>query len=145
MRSFELQNVCCPLVRCICKCTQLFADQLLDVIKLLQLNSSEVVTCSVTLVFSQHLPLPAARIQTQEESTKKLPNDSDLTSQLSSAYSGTPQNNGNVAHFDSGSSKSGRIETVAQSMPQSPRPGDRAPSSLLPGVSKSRLEHETNR
>uniref|UniRef100_A0A2I3GIN8 Transmembrane channel-like protein n=1 Tax=Nomascus leucogenys TaxID=61853 RepID=A0A2I3GIN8_NOMLE len=86
-----------------------------------------------------------ARIQTQEESTKKLPNDSDLTSQLSSAHSGTPQNNGNVAHFDSGSSKSGRIETVAQSMPQSPRPGDRAPSSPLPGVSKSRQEHETNR
>ncbi|KAI2575566.1 transmembrane channel like 3 [Homo sapiens] len=86
-----------------------------------------------------------ARIQTQEESTKKLPNDSDLTSQLSSAHSGTPQNNGNVAHFDSGSSKSGRIETVAQSMPQSPRPGDRAPSSPLPGVPKSRLEHETNR
>ncbi|XP_017357729.1 transmembrane channel-like protein 3 [Cebus imitator] len=86
-----------------------------------------------------------ARIQTQEESTKKLPNDSDLTSQLSSAHSGTPQNNGNMVHFDSGSSKSGRIETVAQSMPQSPRSGNRASSSPLPGFSNPRLEHETNR
>uniref|UniRef100_A0A2K6T3S0 Transmembrane channel-like protein n=1 Tax=Saimiri boliviensis boliviensis TaxID=39432 RepID=A0A2K6T3S0_SAIBB len=86
-----------------------------------------------------------ARIQTQEESTKKLPNDSDLTSQLSSAHSGTPQNNGNMVHFDSESSKSGRIETVARSMPQSPRSGNKAPGSPLPGFSRPRLEHETNR
>ncbi|KAL2790965.1 transmembrane channel-like protein 3 [Daubentonia madagascariensis] len=86
-----------------------------------------------------------ARIQTQEESTKRLPKDSDRVSQLSSAHSATPQNNGNVAHFDSVSSKSSRIETVAHSVPESPRLGPRAPSSPPPGVSKSRPGHNTNR
>ncbi|XP_045416545.1 transmembrane channel-like protein 3 [Lemur catta] len=86
-----------------------------------------------------------ARIQTQEESAKRLPKDSDRVSQLSSAQSATPQNNGNVVSFDSVSSKSSRMETVAQSVPQSPRPGPRAPSSPLPGVSKSRPGREARR
>ncbi|XP_008585259.1 PREDICTED: transmembrane channel-like protein 3 [Galeopterus variegatus] len=86
-----------------------------------------------------------ARIQTQQESTKRLPKDSDLISQLSSVHSVTPQNNGNVVNFDSLSSKSGRIETVTQSVPQSPRPEHRDLSSPLRGISKSRPEHDTNR
>ncbi|MXQ82890.1 hypothetical protein E5288_WYG022812 [Bos mutus] len=47
-----------------------------------------------------------ARIQTQDETTKRFPKDSDLGSQLSSAYSVTPQNNGTVVNFDSSSSRS---------------------------------------
>ncbi|XP_008054343.1 transmembrane channel-like protein 3 [Carlito syrichta] len=79
-----------------------------------------------------------ARIQTQEESTKRLPKDGDLISQLSSA---TPQDNGNTVHFNSVS----KIETVTQPVPHSPRLGLRDPSSPLPGASKSRPEHNTNR
>ncbi|XP_058398556.1 transmembrane channel-like protein 3 [Diceros bicornis minor] len=86
-----------------------------------------------------------ARIQTQDDSTKRLPQDMDLGSQLSSAPSATPQNNGNVVNFDSTSSKSGRVETVTQPTPQSPWPGTSSPSSPLPGISKSRPEPDTNR
>ncbi|XP_003784635.1 transmembrane channel-like protein 3 [Otolemur garnettii] len=86
-----------------------------------------------------------ARIQTQDESNKRLQNDSDRISQLSSVYSATPQNNGDVTNFSSVSSKSSRLETVAQSVPPSPRPGPRAPSSPLPGVSKSNPGHSANR
>ncbi|KAM9586265.1 transmembrane channel-like protein 3 [Trichechus inunguis] len=86
-----------------------------------------------------------ARIQTQDESIKRLPKDSDIVSHLSSAHSATPQNNGNVVNFDSPSSKSGRIETVTQSVPQSPRAGHGSLSPPLPGISKSRQEHETHR
>lgn len=84
------------------------------------------------------LPLPAARIQTQDETTKRFPKDSDLGSQLSSAYSVTPQNNGTVVNFDSSSSRSSRVETVAQPTTPSPQPGPSSPSSPLPGFSKSR-------
>ncbi|KAI6056861.1 transmembrane channel-like protein 3 [Marmota monax] len=86
-----------------------------------------------------------ARIQTKEESTKKLPKDSDLISQLSSAHMATPQNNGNVVSFDSLSSKSSRIETITQPMLQSPRMGHRGPCSPLPDTSQSRPEHNSNR
>ncbi|XP_057580360.1 transmembrane channel-like protein 3 [Hippopotamus amphibius kiboko] len=79
-----------------------------------------------------------ARIQTQDESTKRFPKDSDLGSQLSSAHSATPQNNGNVVSFDSSSSKSSRVETVTQRTPPSPRPGPGSPGSPLPGISRSR-------
>ncbi|XP_053450598.1 transmembrane channel-like protein 3 [Nycticebus coucang] len=86
-----------------------------------------------------------ARIQTQEESAKRLQNDSDRVSQLSSAHSATPQNNGNVTNFSSVSSKSSRLETVTQSVPPSPRPGPRAPTSPLPGGSKSSPGHRASR
>ncbi|XP_012607317.1 transmembrane channel-like protein 3 [Microcebus murinus] len=86
-----------------------------------------------------------ARIQTQEESAKRLPKDGDRVSQLSWAVSAAPQNEGNAANFDSTSSKSSRIEVVAQSVPQSPRPGPRAPGSPLPGASKSRPGHGSHR
>ncbi|XP_022410263.1 transmembrane channel-like protein 3 [Delphinapterus leucas] len=78
-----------------------------------------------------------ARIQTQDESTKRFPKDSDFGSQLSSAHSATPQNNGNVVNFDSSSSKSSRVETITQPMPPSPQPGPGNPSLPLPGVSRS--------
>ncbi|XP_055479533.1 transmembrane channel-like protein 3 [Psammomys obesus] len=86
-----------------------------------------------------------ARIQTHEESTKRLLKDSDLLSQLSSAYMATPQNNGNVVNFDSLSSKSLRMERVTRSLPQSPGQGSRSPCSPLLGGSRSRPEQETNR
>uniref|UniRef100_A0A8D1R8R5 Transmembrane channel-like protein n=1 Tax=Sus scrofa TaxID=9823 RepID=A0A8D1R8R5_PIG len=83
------------------------------------------------------------RIQTQDESTKRLPKDSDLGSQMSSAHSATPQNNGNVVNVDSSSSKSGRIETIRQPTPQSPQPGPGSPSPPLRGIYRSR--HHTTR
>ncbi|TKC37760.1 hypothetical protein EI555_009498 [Monodon monoceros] len=79
----------------------------------------------------------ATRIQTQDESTKRSPKDSDFGSQLSSAHSATPQNNGNVVNFDSSSSKSSRVETITQPMPPSPQPGPGNPSLPLPGISRS--------
>uniref|UniRef100_A0A8D1BDC7 Transmembrane channel-like protein n=1 Tax=Sus scrofa TaxID=9823 RepID=A0A8D1BDC7_PIG len=84
-----------------------------------------------------------ARIQTQDESTKRLPKDSDLGSQMSSAHSATPQNNGNVVNVDSSSSKSGRIEAIRQPTPQSPQPGPGSPSPPLRGIYRSR--HHTTR
>ncbi|XP_058915133.1 transmembrane channel-like protein 3 [Kogia breviceps] len=78
-----------------------------------------------------------ARIQTQEESTKRFPRDSDFGSQLSSAHSATPQNNGNVVNFDSSSSKSSRVETIPQPAPPSSQPGPGSPSLPLPGISRS--------
>ncbi|XP_024598564.1 transmembrane channel-like protein 3 [Neophocaena asiaeorientalis asiaeorientalis] len=78
-----------------------------------------------------------ARIQTQDESTKRFPKDSDFGSQLSSAHSATPQNNGNVVNFDSSSSKSSRVGTITQPMPPSPQPGPGNPSLPLPGISRS--------
>uniref|UniRef100_A0A452FJA4 Transmembrane channel-like protein n=1 Tax=Capra hircus TaxID=9925 RepID=A0A452FJA4_CAPHI len=90
----------------------------------------------VEVCLSLALPLPAARIQTQDETTKRFPKDSDLGSQLSSAYSVTPQNNGTVVNFDSSSSRSSRVETVAQPTTPSPQPGPSSPSSPLPGFSK---------
>ncbi|KAB0405101.1 hypothetical protein E2I00_016422 [Balaenoptera physalus] len=79
----------------------------------------------------------ATRIQTQDESTKRFPKDSDFGSQLSSAHSATPQNNGNVVNFDSSSSKSSRVETITQPTPPSPQPGPGSPSLPLPGISRS--------
>uniref|UniRef100_A0A8C6AY50 Transmembrane channel-like protein n=1 Tax=Monodon monoceros TaxID=40151 RepID=A0A8C6AY50_MONMO len=84
-----------------------------------------------------------ARIQTQDESTKRSPKDSDFGSQLSSAHSATPQNNGNVVNFDSSSSKSSRVETITQPMPPSPQPGPGNPSLPLPGISRSGLQRNT--
>ncbi|XP_059951342.1 transmembrane channel-like protein 3 [Mesoplodon densirostris] len=78
-----------------------------------------------------------ARIQTQDESTKRFPKDSDFGSQLSSAHSVTPQNNGNVVSFDSSSSKSSRVETITRPTPPSPQPGPGSPSLPLPGISRS--------
>ena len=89
--------------------------------------------------------LPAARIQTQDESSKRLPKDGDLSSQLSSAHSGTPQSNGAVVNWDSCSSESGRVEAAAQHTPPSPQPGPRGPSSPLPGTSKPRPGQDANR
>ncbi|XP_045669008.1 transmembrane channel-like protein 3 [Ursus americanus] len=86
-----------------------------------------------------------ARIQTQEESSKRLQKDSDLSSQLSSAHSLTPQSNGTVVNLDSSSSRSGRVGTVAQRTPPSPQPGLSSPSSPPPGTSKSRSEQDANR
>uniref|UniRef100_G3U1Q7 Transmembrane channel-like protein n=1 Tax=Loxodonta africana TaxID=9785 RepID=G3U1Q7_LOXAF len=120
------------------------AQMVEEVMKPFQLKQLECVI-SLELVFSRVLPPPAARIQTQEESIKRLPKDSDIISHLSSTHSATPQNNGNVVNFDSPSSRSGRIETVTQSMPQSPRAGHRSVSPPLPGTSKSRQEHGTHR
>ncbi|TEA41588.1 hypothetical protein DBR06_SOUSAS6110064 [Sousa chinensis] len=79
----------------------------------------------------------ATRIQTQDDSTKRFPKDSDFGSQLSSAHSATPQNNGNVVNFDSSSSMSSRVETITQPVPPSPQPGPGNPSLPLPGVSRS--------
>ncbi|XP_032751860.1 transmembrane channel-like protein 3 isoform X2 [Rattus rattus] len=86
-----------------------------------------------------------ARIQTHEESSKKLLKDSDLISQLSSAYLATSHNNGNMLNFDSLSSKSLRMETITRSLPQSPGQGSRGPCSPLPDGSRSRPEQDTNR
>ncbi|XP_007943286.1 transmembrane channel-like protein 3 [Orycteropus afer afer] len=86
-----------------------------------------------------------ARIQTQEESIKGLPKDSNNVSHLYSTQSATPQNNGNVVNFDSPNCKSGKIETISQSMPQSSRAGHKSLSSPLPGIPKSRQEHNTHR
>nr|XP_034370864.1 transmembrane channel-like protein 3 isoform X1 [Arvicanthis niloticus] len=86
-----------------------------------------------------------ARIQTHEESSKRLLKDSDLISQLSSAYMATSQNNGNMHNFDSLSSKSLRMETITRSRPQSPGQGSRGPCSPLPDGSRSRPEHDIKR
>ncbi|EGW00433.1 Transmembrane channel-like protein 3 [Cricetulus griseus] len=87
----------------------------------------------------------ATRIQTHEESTKRLLKDGDLISQLSSAYMATPQNNGTMVNFDSLSTKSLRMEPVTRSLPQSPGQGSRGPCSPLPGGSRSRPEQDTSR
>ncbi|XP_059109271.1 LOW QUALITY PROTEIN: transmembrane channel-like protein 3 [Peromyscus eremicus] len=86
-----------------------------------------------------------ARIQTHEESTKRLLKDGDLISQLSSAYMATPQNNGNMVNFDSLSSKSLRMETVTRSLPQSPGQGSRGLCSPLPSRSRSKPEQDASR
>ncbi|XP_021536270.1 transmembrane channel-like protein 3 [Neomonachus schauinslandi] len=86
-----------------------------------------------------------ARIQTQEESSMRLPKDSDLSSRLSSAHSVAPQSNGTVVNLDSSSSKRGRGETAAQRTPPSPQPGLGSPSAPLPGTSKCRPEQHINR
>ncbi|KAM4826445.1 transmembrane channel-like protein 3 [Thomomys bottae] len=80
-----------------------------------------------------------ARIQTQEESSKRLPRDGGL-SQPASAH-----DNGDLTHFDSLSSKSGRVEMITQPMPQSPGMGHGGPCSPLPSGSKLKQEHQTNR
>lgn len=90
-------------------------------------------------------PLPAARIQTQEESSKRLPKDGDPSSQTSSAHSATPQSNGTVVSLDTSNSKSGRVGTVGQRTPPSPQSGLSSPSWSLPGTSKSRPEQDTHR
>ncbi|XP_004447761.2 transmembrane channel-like protein 3 [Dasypus novemcinctus] len=89
--------------------------------------------------------LVEARIQTQEDSVKRLPKDSDPAGQLAVAESTMPQNNGSVVGCCSPSNKGARIETVAQSMGWSPRLGRRSPSSPPLGTSKSWQEHSTNR
>ncbi|KAH0504055.1 Transmembrane channel-like protein 3 [Microtus ochrogaster] len=86
-----------------------------------------------------------ARIQTHEESTKRLLKEGDLISQLSSAYLAMPQNNGTMVNFDSLSSKSLRMETVTRSLPQSPGQGSRDPCSPLPGGSRSKPEQDSSR
>ncbi|XP_037020093.2 transmembrane channel-like protein 3 [Artibeus jamaicensis] len=86
-----------------------------------------------------------ARIQTQEESAKRLAKDSDLSSQLSLTRSVTPQSNGHVVSFHSSSSRSGRVGTVTRPMPRSPRPGPGSPSSPLPGISRLRPARDASR
>ncbi|XP_052034125.1 transmembrane channel-like protein 3 [Apodemus sylvaticus] len=86
-----------------------------------------------------------ARIQTHEESSKRLLKDGDLISQLSSVYMATSQNNGDALNFDSLSSKSLRTEAITRSLPQSPGQGSRGPCSPLPDGSMSRPEQDTNR
>ncbi|GAB1292291.1 Transmembrane channel-like protein [Apodemus speciosus] len=86
-----------------------------------------------------------ARIQTHEESSKRLLKDGDLISQLSSACMATSQNNGDAPNFDSLSSKSLRMEAITRSLPQSPGQGSRGPCSPLPDGSRSRPEQDTNR
>ncbi|XP_025858934.2 transmembrane channel-like protein 3 [Vulpes vulpes] len=86
-----------------------------------------------------------ARIQTQEESSKRLPKDGDPSSQTSSAHSATPQSNGTVVSLDTSNSKSGRVGTVGQRTPPSPQSGLSSPSWSLPGTSKSRPEQDTHR
>ncbi|XP_003475516.1 transmembrane channel-like protein 3 isoform X2 [Cavia porcellus] len=80
-----------------------------------------------------------ARIQTQEESSKRLPKDGDF------AHMVTSLNNGTMTSFDSLSIESGRIETITQPVSQSPRLGRRGPCSPLPGISKPRPEHRADR
>ncbi|XP_006507654.1 transmembrane channel-like protein 3 isoform X1 [Mus musculus] len=86
-----------------------------------------------------------ARIQTHEESSKRLLKDSDLISQLSSVYMATSPNNGHMLNFDSLSSKSLRMEAITRSLPQSPGQGSRDPCSPLLDGSRSRPEQDTNR
>ncbi|XP_054444411.1 transmembrane channel-like protein 3 [Pteronotus mesoamericanus] len=86
-----------------------------------------------------------ARIQTQEESTKRLSKDSDLGSQLSLTCSVTPQNNGHAVSFDSSSSRSGRVAMVTQPTSQSPRPGPSSPCATLPGISRRGPERDADR
>ncbi|XP_005381508.1 PREDICTED: transmembrane channel-like protein 3 isoform X1 [Chinchilla lanigera] len=83
--------------------------------------------------------LVEARIQTQEESSKRLPKDSDF------AHMVTSLNNGTVVSFDSLSIENGRIETITEPVPQSPGLGHRGPCSPLPGTSKPRPERHTDR
>uniref|UniRef100_A0A8C5LKI5 Transmembrane channel-like protein n=1 Tax=Jaculus jaculus TaxID=51337 RepID=A0A8C5LKI5_JACJA len=97
------------------------------------------------VTFSQVLPLPAARIQTQEGSTKRLRKDSDLTSQLSSVRTATLQNLGSAASLDSLSSKSVKVETAVPSLPQSPGHGSRRLCSPLPGESRSKPQQDMTR
>ncbi|XP_004623544.1 transmembrane channel-like protein 3 [Octodon degus] len=83
--------------------------------------------------------LVEARIQTHEESSKRLPKDGDFTHVVTSL------NNGSVASFDSLSIESSRIETTTEPVPHSPGLGLRNPCSPLPGISKPRPEHHTGR
>ncbi|XP_034880251.1 transmembrane channel-like protein 3 [Mirounga leonina] len=86
-----------------------------------------------------------ARIQTQEESSMRLPKDSDPSSRLSSAHSVAPQSNGTLVNLDSSSSKRGGGETAAQRTPPSPQSGLGSPSAPLPGTSKCRPQQHINR
>ncbi|XP_036133922.1 transmembrane channel-like protein 3 [Molossus molossus] len=70
-----------------------------------------------------------ARIQTREDGPRRLPEDSQLGSQLSLTLLATPQNNGHVGSFHSASSRSGGAETVTQPAPQSPLLGPSHPRS----------------
>ncbi|KAF6079697.1 transmembrane channel like 3 [Phyllostomus discolor] len=78
-----------------------------------------------------------ARIQTPGGSARRPAKDSDLGSQLSLARSVTPQNDGHVLGFDSWSSRSGRVETLAPPTPQSPGPWPGSPRSPPAGVCRS--------
>ncbi|XP_006871008.1 PREDICTED: transmembrane channel-like protein 3 [Chrysochloris asiatica] len=91
-----------------------------------------------------------ARIQTQEESIKRLPKDNDIVSYLSSVHSATPQHNGSVVNFDvvnfdAPNSHSGNIETISQPVTQSPRTRHWSLSSPLPGIAKPRQAYDTHR
>ncbi|KAI5237285.1 Transmembrane Channel-Like Protein 3 [Manis pentadactyla] len=86
-----------------------------------------------------------ARMQSQEEGSRRLPKESGPCSQLSSATSRTPQNNGDVASVDLSRSRGGRADTVTQPEPQGPQPAPGQPGSPLPGISKSKPELTANR
>lgn len=130
----------CPREGCTCKRTHLFADPAAGSQRTLAAPSA----CMGHPPLTSHPP-PAARIQTQEESSMRLPKDSDLSSRLSSAHSVAPQSNGTVVNLDSSSSKRGRGETAVQRTPPSPQPGLGSPSAPLPGTSKCRPEQHVNR
>uniref|UniRef100_K7FLE6 Transmembrane channel-like protein n=1 Tax=Pelodiscus sinensis TaxID=13735 RepID=K7FLE6_PELSI len=96
-----------------------------------------------------------ARIQTFEGNDKRPEQDSDLTSQESSARSSTPRKNGSVLNFESPVPKGSRIQTISQSIPQpdvarpaniSPAtPTHLTPTPSVPSMQKRRIDQAANR
>ncbi|NXY87373.1 TMC3 protein, partial [Alcedo cyanopectus] len=100
-----------------------------------------------------------ARIQNLDGNDKRPEQESEILSQESSVRSSTPRKNGSVLNFESPASKSTRIQTISQSVPQTvpstdvARPANTTPTasmSLTPppsvsSVQKPRNDHITNR
>ncbi|XP_010191189.1 PREDICTED: transmembrane channel-like protein 3 [Mesitornis unicolor] len=103
--------------------------------------------------------MAVARIQNLDGNDKRPDQEGDIISQESSVRSSTPRKNGSVLNFESPVTKSTRIQTISQSVPQTvpstdvARPVNATPTtstSLTPApsvssVQKPRNDHVTNR
>ncbi|NXV48100.1 TMC3 protein, partial [Uria aalge] len=79
-----------------------------------------------------------ARIQNLDGNDKRPEQESDIISQESSVRSSTPRKNGSVLNFESPVSKSTRIQTISQSVPQTVPSADVArPVNATPTTSTS--------
>ncbi|NWQ83624.1 TMC3 protein, partial [Columbina picui] len=82
--------------------------------------------------------MAVARIHNLDGNDKRPEQETDIISQESSAWSSTPRKNGSVLNFESPVSKSTRIQTISQSVPQTVPSADVArPVSATPATSAS--------
>ncbi|NXN52244.1 TMC3 protein, partial [Rynchops niger] len=103
--------------------------------------------------------MAVARIQNLDGNDKRPEQENGIISQESSVRSSTPRKNGSVLNFESPVSKSTRIQTISQSVPQTVPSTDVArpvnatpttstsltPAPSVPSVQKPRNDHITNR